>query len=415
MEQLSYKLPDFEGPLDLLLHLIAKNKLQISEVRISSLLDQYLEQIEQMQAADLDVASEFLEMASRLVYIKTVYLLPKHEEAEALEKELVGQLLEYQICKEMAGEFGKLLSLDRFIREPGIRPGRVGVGISRCRRERQAVRSAAYGENFRSGIQTCGIGNLSNYFRITATASGGTTPLCGVVYRKVGKNRDGRHFFGSAGIGKRRTHYGGGYRQRQYGGTAATGGTGMTEQEQLGAVEAILFASGDPVSPDKIADALEISVRKAEALLETVSKQYAEDARGIHVVKLDGEYQMCSNKDFAPQVRRVLELRRNAPLSSAAMEVLAVVAYNQPVTKSFLEQVRGVDCSGVVGSLMTKGLIEERGRLELPGRPLLYGTTQNFLRCMGISSLEELPPLPNSEEASEEAPPEQLKLTDVNE
>ena len=83
MEQLSYKLPDFEGPLDLLLHLIAKNKLQISEVRISSLLDQYLEQIEQMQAADLDVASEFLEMASRLVYIKTVYLLPKHEEAEA--------------------------------------------------------------------------------------------------------------------------------------------------------------------------------------------------------------------------------------------------------------------------------------------------------------------------------------------
>ena len=83
MEQLSYKLPDFEGPLDLLLHLIAKNKLQISEVRISSLLDQYLEQIEQMQAADLDVASEFLEMASRLVYIKTVYLLPKLEDAEA--------------------------------------------------------------------------------------------------------------------------------------------------------------------------------------------------------------------------------------------------------------------------------------------------------------------------------------------
>lgn len=118
VEQLSYKLPDFEGPLDLLLHLIAKNKLQISEVRISSLLDQYLEQIEQMQAANLDVASEFLEMASRLVYIKTVYLLPKHEEAEALEKELVGQLLEYQICKEMAGEFGKLLSLDRFVREP---------------------------------------------------------------------------------------------------------------------------------------------------------------------------------------------------------------------------------------------------------------------------------------------------------
>lgn len=188
----------------------------------------------------------------------------------------------------------------------------------------------------------------------------------------------------------------------------------MTEQQKLGAVEAILFAAGEPVSPDKIADALEVSSGEAAELLKKLMAQYNEDTRGIHIVVLDGEYQMCSSKTFAPQVRRVLELRRNTPLSAAAMEVLAVVAYNQPVTKSFLEQVRGVDCSGVVSSLMTKGLIEERGRLELPGRPLLYGTTQNFLRCMGISSLSELPPLPNGDDAVSRTEPEQMKLPDVD-
>ena len=104
---------------------------------------------------------------------------------------------------------------------------------------------------------------------------------------------------------------------------------------------------------------------------------------------------MCSAPQFADQVRSALELHRNTPLSQAAMEVLAVVAYNQPVTKAFVDQVRGVDCGGVMATLSAKGLIEERGRLELPGRPLLYGTTENFLRCLHISSLDELPPLPD--------------------
>jgi segregation and condensation protein B len=111
---------------------------------------------------------------------------------------------------------------------------------------------------------------------------------------------------------------------------------------------------------------------------------------------------MTAVKDYAPQIRTVMDLRRNTPLSQAALEVLAVVAYNQPVTKAFVEQVRGVDCSGVIGSLTTKGLVEEKGRLELPGRPLLYGTTEHFLRCFNIASLDELPPLPEDGEKKEE-------------
>ncbi|MEE1054551.1 MAG: SMC-Scp complex subunit ScpB, partial [Acutalibacteraceae bacterium] len=105
------------------------------------------------------------------------------------------------------------------------------------------------------------------------------------------------------------------------------------------------------------------------------------------------------------------DIRRRTPLSPAALEVLAVVAYTQPVTKSFIEQVRGVDCSGVVTTLIEKGLLEERGRLELPGKPLLYGTTKNFLRSFSISDLSELPPLPKNEQENTDIG-EQLELTD---
>ena len=111
---------------------------------------------------------------------------------------------------------------------------------------------------------------------------------------------------------------------------------------------------------------------------------------------------MCSVEEYAPQIRIVMDLRRNTPLSQAAAEVLAVIAYNQPVTKAFVEQVRGVDCSGVVANLISRELIEEKGRLELPGRPLVYGTTDHFLRCFNISSLDELPPLPEEQEKQEE-------------
>ena len=118
MEKLSYKLETFEGPLDLLLYLITKNKLDICDIQISELLDQYMEQINAMQEADMDIASEFLEMAARLVYMKTVSLLPKHEEMEALRQELTGQLLEYQECKQVAAQLTERFNYNIYVREP---------------------------------------------------------------------------------------------------------------------------------------------------------------------------------------------------------------------------------------------------------------------------------------------------------
>ena len=180
----------------------------------------------------------------------------------------------------------------------------------------------------------------------------------------------------------------------------------MSEQENLNicaAIEAVLFAAGAPVERERIAQALEITPDEVDSKIAALLDDYNKAQTGITIIRLKSSYQMVSRKEYAPQIRTVMDLRRNTPLSQAALEVLAVVAYNQPVTKAFVEQVRGVDCSGVIGSLTSKDLIEEKGRLELPGRPLLYGTTENFLRCFNISDLENLPPLPESEEKESES------------
>ena len=171
----------------------------------------------------------------------------------------------------------------------------------------------------------------------------------------------------------------------------------MTVNEMIPAFEAILFAAGEPVEIEKFSEIFEIDNETVESIMDMLSVRLDESGSAIKLVRLDFSYQLCTRKEFAENIRAVLDLRRKAPLSQAALEVLAVIAYNQPVTKAYVEQVRGVDCSGVVSTLVEKGLLEEKGRLELPGRPLLYGTTANFLRCFGLKSLDELPDVPSDE------------------
>ena len=193
----------------------------------------------------------------------------------------------------------------------------------------------------------------------------------------------------------------------------------MTDKEIKAACEAVLFACGESVNAKRSAQALELDEKKVEPQLEALVNDYENVEHGIAVIKLNDSYLMCNKKQHGEAIRRVMDIKKNTPLSQAALEVLAVIAYNQPVTKAFIEQVRGVDCSGVIGSLTTKNLIEEKGRLELPGRPLLYGTTANFLKCFQISSLDELPELPkqqeNKDENSEEENTEQSDDNTVNE
>ena len=175
----------------------------------------------------------------------------------------------------------------------------------------------------------------------------------------------------------------------------------MTTKELIKAFEAVLFASGEPLSIDRFSQVFEITPEKTVSVMEELSKKMEANDSGLKLVRMENTYQLATKSDYADYIKKAFDIRRRTPLSSAALEVLAVVAYNQPITKAFIEQVRGVDCSSVITTLVEKGLVEERGRLELPGKPLLYGTTKNFLRCFSIGDLSELPPLPKDNSGKE--------------
>lgn len=162
-------------------------------------------------------------------------------------------------------------------------------------------------------------------------------------------------------------------------------------------IEAVLFACGEPIEAEKLAAAAEMEKETAERMVERLNDRYSEQGSAVMIGKLDGSYQMMTRPEFARYIKTALETRRQTPLSPAAMEVLAIVAYNQPVTRGFVDQVRGVDSGGVVRSLVERDLLEEHGRLnDVPGRPIAYRTTDNFLRCFKLNSLEDLPAIPGS-------------------
>ncbi len=161
------------------------------------------------------------------------------------------------------------------------------------------------------------------------------------------------------------------------------------------AIEAILFAAGDSVPLARLSLVLGVSEQDVETSVKMLQESYIEQQRGMRILRLEDKVQMCSAPEYASFISKTLEQRKPPVLSQPALETLAVVAYFQPVTRAYIEQVRGVDSSYTVGVLNERGLIEECGRLEVPGRPVLFQTTDVFLRTMGISSLDELPELPD--------------------
>ena len=174
-------------------------------------------------------------------------------------------------------------------------------------------------------------------------------------------------------------------------------------------LEAVLFASGESISEDKLCTVLGIDKAELTETAKKLSDYYDYERRGIKLLKLDNRYQLCSRADYGREVRNALETRRRPTLTPSALEVLAIVAYKQPVTKAYIEQIRGVDSDYTVGSLVDKSLIEPCGRLDVPGRPILYRTTENFLRSFGISSLGMLPKL----SAMLENESEQLTISEI--
>ena len=166
------------------------------------------------------------------------------------------------------------------------------------------------------------------------------------------------------------------------------------------AVEGILFASGEPVHIDRICLAAELDRPTAELVLQKLMDYYSFERRGMRLLRLEDSWQLCSAPEYADVIRRAFEIRKPAKLSQPALEVLTIIAYYQPTTRAYVDQIRGVDSSYTVGLLLERELIEECGRLAVPGRPILYRTTKNFLRSFGLSSLEELPELPDASQES---------------
>ena len=164
--------------------------------------------------------------------------------------------------------------------------------------------------------------------------------------------------------------------------------------EVKSAVEAILFAAGDSVPIARLSLVIGTDESEIERAVDELAAEYEKKSRGMRILRLDNKVQMCSAPNYADLITKCLEQRKPPMLSQAALETLAVVAYFQPVTRAYIEQVRGVDSSYSVGMLSERGLIEECGRLEVPGRPAVFRTTDVFLRTMGVSSLSELPVLP---------------------
>jgi len=166
----------------------------------------------------------------------------------------------------------------------------------------------------------------------------------------------------------------------------------MSNLTKEAAMEAMLFASGESVPVKRLAQVLEISESKTIKMLEDLKKKYDEDAKcGIRLVRLEDSYQLSSKKEYYEKIRDLTERKRRASLSNAGLEVLSIVAYNQPITRSTIEFIRGVNSDGALNNLVAAGLVEEVGRLDAPGRPMLFGTSEEFLRCFDLSSLSELP------------------------
>ena len=186
----------------------------------------------------------------------------------------------------------------------------------------------------------------------------------------------------------------------------------MQQAELERVIEAILFAAGEPVETERLSKALECDPDEIEAAVRALMDRLAFERRGIRIVHLGNSYQMCSSGEMAEYITKTLETRKPPKLSASQLETLTVIAYYQPATKAYVEQIRGVDSSYSVGALLNKHLIEESGRLNVPGRPILYRTTPDFLRTFGLTSLDELPEIEKIQLGKRELPEEVQEETE---
>lgn len=185
----------------------------------------------------------------------------------------------------------------------------------------------------------------------------------------------------------------------------------MDIREIQAILEGVLFAAGDAVELERLADIVDVDKRSLREILQKMTDSYNYERRGIHIIRMGDSYQLCTRTEYFEYISRLAEPPRKQNLSNAALEVLSIVAYKQPVTRSTIEHIRGVNCDYIVNRLIERNFIEEKGRLDAPGKPILFGTTQHFLRMFGVSDLKDLPDFETLGQTAEEA--EQLEMEGV--
>jgi segregation and condensation protein B len=167
----------------------------------------------------------------------------------------------------------------------------------------------------------------------------------------------------------------------------------MEEKNYEAIIEAILFTMGESVELEKIANAIELDKKETGKIIENLQSRYEEESRGVRIIELDGAYQMCTKPEMYEYLIRIAKQPKRRVLTDVLLETLSIIAYKQPVTRAEIEKIRGVSSDHAVSKLVEYGLVRELGRLDAPGRPLLFGTTEEFLRSFGVQSVDELPVL----------------------
>ena len=373
------------------------------------LIDQYTRTVEQ---ADPETASAFIEMAAHLVEMKSYLLLPRSEEGERMKQEFTGQLIEYDQCRRMAA----LLRAKggRHPRSCGVpwrwswdntyalhhAPQILGRLLERpCRAHRLRRPTQQQFEPLVTAPMVSVTSRVVYILRSLISRGAPWQKWPAVLAQPEPQHQRG-HLSGPAGAGARRPRHPGGERGADHA-AHPDKGEKMNQKQIRAAVEAMLFACGEPIGSDKLAQAVQLPQTSVENALEELRTRYTREDSGLCLLHLNTRWQLATKTEWADCVRRVLDSRRAVPLGPAAMETLTVIAYNQPVSRAFIEQVRGVDSSSSVSGLLEKGLIEEAGRLDLPGRPVSFRTTDTFLRVFGLSSLADLPPVHQPEAPAE--------------
>lgn len=181
------------------------------------------------------------------------------------------------------------------------------------------------------------------------------------------------------------------------------------DEKLPGIIESVLFAAGDAVKAKELAEIVKADIDTLKKAIEFLIKDYSLNKRGFSIIEIDDGYQICTRPEYYPYVQAIAGVRQQQGLSSAALEVLSIVAYNQPVTRSTVEYIRGVNSDWAITKLVERGLIEEKGRLNAPGKPILYVTTQEFLRCFGLTSLDDLPDF-NTATPENQQEPDQMQI-----